>query len=82
MSSAHPNDPLHGLTLEALVTALVERLGWEALARRLPIPPFVRAPTIASSLKFLRRHPPERAAVEGLYRELVAGARTPGAPQG
>lgn len=74
MSAAPGNDPLHGVTLEAIVTSLVEALGWDALSRRLPIPPFVREPTIKSSLKFLRRHPRERAAVEALYVEVVAGA--------
>lgn len=62
-----PKNPLHGVTLDTIVRALVDELGWEALARELPIPPFVRAPTIESSLKFLRRHPDERAAVEKLY---------------
>lgn len=74
MSAERRNDPLHGVTLEALLTALVDALGWAALARRVPIPPFVREPTLPSSLKFLRRHPRERAAVEALYVEVVAGA--------
>lgn len=74
MSAEQRTDPLHGITLETIVTALVAALGWEALARRIAIPPFVREPTVKSSLKFLRRHPRERAAVEALYVEVVAGA--------
>jgi uncharacterized protein (DUF2132 family) len=74
VSAERRNDPLHGVTLEAILTSLVDALGWATLARRVPIPPFLREPTIKSSLKFLRRHPRERASVEALYVEVVAGA--------
>ncbi|MBL8714719.1 MAG: DUF2132 domain-containing protein [Myxococcales bacterium] len=67
MSIEQPKNPLHGVTLAALLRTLVDELGWEELARRVPIPPFLREPTFESSLKFLRRHPEERAAVEALY---------------
>lgn len=75
MSTEQPKNPLHGVTLASLLRALVDELGWEELARRVPIPPFLREPTFESSLKFLRRHPEERAVVEALY---VATRATPG----
>ena len=65
--SAQPRNPLHGVTLEALVTALVERYGWDGLARRAPMRCFSSDPSMASSLKFLRKTPWAREKVEGLY---------------
>jgi uncharacterized protein (DUF2132 family) len=67
VSSEQPKNPLHCVTLEQILTSLVDDLGFPELARRVPIPPFLNEPTIKSSLKFLRRHPEERAAVEALY---------------
>ncbi|ATG73553.1 hypothetical protein CGX12_00265 [Zobellella denitrificans] len=65
-----PNNPLHGITLEALLTELVERYGWEELARRVNINCFKQDPSIKSSLKFLRRTPWARTQVEELYLRL------------
>ena len=65
--AAGVRDPLHGVTLKALLTALVERHGWEALARSVPIRCFQNEPSIASSLTFLRRTPWARAKVEAIY---------------
>ncbi|WP_375055355.1 VF530 family DNA-binding protein [Zobellella sp. DQSA1] len=65
-----PNNPLHGITLEALLTELVERYGWEELARRVNINCFKQDPSIKSSLKFLRRTPWARTEVEALYLRL------------
>lgn len=62
-----PNNPLHGITLEAIVTELVDVLGWEELCRRIPIRCFTNDPSVASSLKFLRRTPWARQKVESLY---------------
>lgn len=62
-----PNNPLHGITLEALVTRLVEHYGWRELANRIDINCFKSEPSIKSSLKFLRRTPWARAKVEDLY---------------
>lgn len=62
-----PNNPLHGITLEALLTALVARYGWEELAERLRLRCFAHEPSLSSSLKFLRKTPWARAKVEGLY---------------
>lgn len=72
-------DPLHGLTLEAIVTALVAHYGWEELARQVAIRCFEKDPSIPSSLKFLRKTPWARAKVESLYlfmlREQKRAAR-------
>ena len=62
-----PNNPLHGVTLEMVVTRLAERYGWAELGRRIPIRCFVNEPSIKSSLKFLRRTAWARAKVEELY---------------
>jgi len=60
-------DPLHGITLKALLTELVEIYGWEELARRIRIKCFAKDPSINSSLKFLRKTPWARNKVEMLY---------------
>lgn len=65
------NNPLHGLTLEMILNDLTVRYGWEELGRRIDIRCFNQDPSIASSLKFLRRTPWARAQVEALYLETV-----------
>jgi uncharacterized protein (DUF2132 family) len=60
-------DPLHGMTLEALVAALVAHYGWDGLGKRIPVRCFTSEPSLASSLKFLRKTPWARDKVEGLY---------------
>lgn len=62
-----PNNPLHGVTLETIVTELSKQYGWEELAREVPIRCFQFDPSIASSLRFLRRTPWARTKVEALY---------------
>ncbi|HSV80823.1 MAG TPA: VF530 family protein [Ramlibacter sp.] len=64
---AQPRNPLHGLTLEAIVTALLAHFGWPGLAERIPLRCFSHEPSIASTLKFLRKTPWAREKVEGLY---------------
>lgn len=64
------NNPLHGITLETMVTELVARYGWDELAERIPIRCFSSDPSIASSLKFLRKTPWARDKVERLYRKV------------
>jgi uncharacterized protein (DUF2132 family) len=63
---------MHGVTLEMVVTRLVERFGWEELGRRIRIKCFTNDPSIASSLKFLRRTPWARQKVEALYLSSIA----------
>lgn len=66
-SSEQPNNPLHGLTLETILTRLVQHYGFEELAALVPVNCFQNQPSIPSSLKFLRRVPWARARVEELY---------------
>lgn len=70
MTQAHPNDPLHGLTLEVILRELVERMGWEELGRVIEIRCFNVNPSLKSSLAFLRKTPWARAKVEALYLSL------------
>ena len=67
LPQSQPANPLHGITLEKILLELVEKLGWETMAVALPIRCFIHEPSIASSLKFLRRTPWARAKVETLY---------------
>ena len=62
-----PKNPLHGLTLEAMVKALESYYGLEDLGQRIPIRCFTHDPSVNSSLKFLRKTPWAREKVEGLY---------------
>jgi uncharacterized protein (DUF2132 family) len=64
-----PHDPLHGVTLEKLLTELVAEFGWEELGRRVPVNCFRFEPSISSSLRFLRKTPWARAKVEAVYVE-------------
>lgn len=67
MSEPRNKDPMHGVTLEMVVTRLVEIYGWDELGRRITIKCFTNDPSISSSLKFLRRTPWARQKVEALY---------------
>ena len=64
---AQPRNPLHGMTLEAILTALVAEYGWQGLDERIPLRCFAFEPSITSSLKFLRKTPWAREKVESLY---------------
>lgn len=63
----HPNDPLHGVTLETVLNVMVERHGWRALADRIPVRCFMFDPTIKSSLTFLRKTPWARKDLEDWF---------------
>ncbi|MBS0349115.1 MAG: DUF2132 domain-containing protein [Proteobacteria bacterium] len=65
--STQPNNPLHGVTLERMLTELVAQYGWQGLGAKIPLRCFNNEPSIASSLKFLRRTPWARMEVEQLY---------------
>ncbi|MFW1676981.1 VF530 family DNA-binding protein [Pontibacter sp. JAM-7] len=67
MSEKQPNNPLHGMTLEKVVTKLQEHYGWDGLAQRVNINCFKSDPSIKSSLKFLRKTQWARDKVEDLY---------------
>jgi uncharacterized protein (DUF2132 family) len=62
-----PNDPLHGITLEQIVTELSGRYGWEEMGQTIPIRCFQNNPSVKSSLTFLRKTPWARAKVESWY---------------
>jgi uncharacterized protein (DUF2132 family) len=66
-AAAQPKNPLHGLTLEAIVVALEAEYGWPGLGERIPLRCFTDAPSVSSSLRFLRKTPWAREKVEGLY---------------
>lgn len=70
-----PRNPLHGLTLEALLTALVAHYGWAGLGERIAVRCFTSDPSLASSLKFLRKTPWARDKVEGLYLFMLREQR-------
>ena len=67
MSEHQSKDPLHGLSLEKIVTSLFEHYGWEELGRRIDIRCFNSDPSVKSSLKFLRKTPWARSKVEELF---------------
>jgi len=67
MNDNNNKDPLHGLTLEAIINYLVEYYGWETLGQKINIRCFTSEPSIKSSLKFLRKTPWARKKVEQLY---------------
>lgn len=68
----HSKDPLHGVTLEKVVTALVDHFGWDELGRIIDIRCFNFDPSISSSLKFLRKTPWARKKVEELYLSMLS----------
>jgi uncharacterized protein (DUF2132 family) len=67
MNEPNATDPLHGMTLEAILLKLVNKYGWDGLAKRIDIRCFKSDPSINSSLKFLRKTPWARKQVEDLY---------------
>jgi uncharacterized protein (DUF2132 family) len=71
MTEKKSKDPLHGVTLEMILTRLVEHYGWEAMGRMIHIRCFNNDPSIRSSLHFLRRTPWARSKVEALYLRYV-----------
>jgi uncharacterized protein (DUF2132 family) len=73
-----PRNPLHGLTLEAILTALVDHYGWDGLGERIPVRCFNIDPSIPSSLRFLRKTPWAREKVEGLYLFMLREERRAG----
>ena len=69
MSQQQPNNPLHGLSLEKILTRLVEHFGWNGMHERVRVNCFKKDPSIKSSLKFLRKTQGARDKVEALYIE-------------
>lgn len=71
MTEIQSNNPLHGVTLEVIVTRLVDHYGWVKLGRLIAIKCFTTDPSIKSSLTFLRKTPWARKKVEDLYVRTV-----------
>jgi uncharacterized protein (DUF2132 family) len=71
MEAQQPNNPLHGKTLEMILTELVDHFGWDELGYRIQINSFNFDPSIKSSLKFLRKTPWARKKVEDLYIKML-----------
>ena len=81
MPADQPKNPLHGITLEEIITRLVDHYGWEALATKIRMNCFANDPSVKSTLKFLRKTPWARAKVERLYlstRALRNRDKSPG----
>jgi uncharacterized protein (DUF2132 family) len=74
-SDSQPNNPLHGVTLAAILDYLVATIGWAAMARAVDVRCFTNEPSIPSSLKFLRKVPWARTKVEELYLRTKARQR-------
>lgn len=72
---AQPGNPLHGVKLETMVTALSDHYGWEGLGQRINIRCFTFEPSVTSSLKFLRKTPWARDKVESLYLFMLREQR-------
>ena len=67
------NNPLHGVRLDVMLQQMVERFGWDGLARDIPINCFRVDPSMTSALKYLRKSPRARKKVEEIYARFVAG---------
>jgi len=80
VTMATNRDPLHGITLEMMLTELVAHFGWIELGQRIQIRCFNSDPSIASSLKFLRKTPWAREKVEGLYLYMLREKARRGRP--
>ncbi len=74
-TTSQPRNPLHGKTLETIVTELADFYGWEGLGERINIRCFTHDPSVGSSLKFLRKTPWAREKVESLYLFMLRDMR-------
>ena len=77
MSNKQDNNPLHGITLEQIVNALVTHYGWSELGKLVEIRCFTSDPSVKSSLKFLRKTPWARKKVEDLYIAMQLNVQSP-----
>jgi uncharacterized protein (DUF2132 family) len=72
VNAPQPKNPLHGVTLEMMLKDMVERFGWDGLARDIPINCFRVDPSLTSALKYLRKAPRAREKVEKMYKRYKA----------
>jgi len=77
MTQEQPNNPLHGITLERIVTELVEHYGWGELGIYVKIKCFNTNPSVKSSLTFLRKNAWARGKVENLYLDMLEDKQRP-----
>ena len=77
-NQTQPLNPLHGVTLERMVTELADYFGWAELGERIPVRCFNLDPSVASSLRFLRKTPWAREKVESLYLFMLRDQRRSG----
>lgn len=86
MTDRQRDNPLHGVTLEMMLREMVERFGWEGLARDVPIRCFIDHPSMPSALKYLRKAPRARRKVEEVYVRFATrraeGPRSSAPPTG
>jgi uncharacterized protein (DUF2132 family) len=75
MTTPQRNNPLHGVTLQMMLEQMVDRFGWDGLARDVPLRCFLVDPSMVSALKYLRKAPRARKKVEEVYLRLVTGRR-------
>ena len=75
---SQPRNPLHGVTLEKVVTDLADYYGWDELGQLVPVRCFQHEPSVQSSLKFLRKTPWAREKVESLYLYMLRQVRRGG----
>jgi len=73
MAKDQMNNPLHGITLEQMLSELVGSVGWAEMGRCVSIRCFTHDPSLSSSLRFLRRTPWARAKVEAMYLQHKRG---------
>jgi len=81
MTTSQPRNPLHGVTLENILNDLVAHFGWPGLGEQIDIRCFTSDPSIASSLKFLRKTPWAREKVESLYLFMLREQARASRPQ-
>lgn len=75
MKKEQANNPLHGKTLEFILTFLIDRYGWAELGKHIPVNCFLNDPSIKSSLSFFRKTPWARKKVEELYLDAVGAGK-------
>lgn len=73
IASGDSRDPLHGITLEMIVTTVRNRHGWAEMGKRIPVRCFLLNPTVKSSLTFLRKTPWARQRLEAWYVAELGG---------
>jgi len=77
----YQNSPLHGVSLKTLLTEIIDHYGFEILYAYLNINCFKMNPSIASSIKFLKKTTWAREKVEAFYLYEFKNLPSPSAEQ-